>query len=59
MDCRRDSLSMADVASGVGIFPAEGFGVFGVGADVASELAGEVGGGSEHAARFHRLSVLR
>ena len=36
VDCPRERYTMADAACGVGVFPAERLGVFGIGVDIAA-----------------------
>lgn len=36
VDCPRERYTMTDAACGVGVFPAEGLGVFGIGVDIAA-----------------------
>jgi hypothetical protein len=36
VDCPRERYTMVDAPCGVGVFPAEGLGVFGIGVDIAA-----------------------
>ena len=47
VDCPGGSFGMADAAGGVGVFPTERLGIFGIGVDIAAEFTGQIGDGSE------------